>query len=99
MGIKYLVRLSERFDSQMELVLAAYNAGPRRVDRWLKRFPDRTGVNALLWNDLIPFMETRDYVVSILRNNYWYERLYGPLDIDRDNVLASQLVDDLISNN
>ncbi len=90
MGVRYLVNLARRFDSEVELVLAAYNAGPRRVNHWLERFPKRD--NPLLWNDLIPFTETRNYVVSILRNNYWYEKLYGPLDIDHASVLASKRV-------
>ena len=95
MGVKYLMRLANRFEGKIELVLAAYNAGPRRVDRWLRRNPDRG--NELLWNDLIPFIETRDYVVSILRNNYWYDRIYGSLDIDKDMVLGSKLVKELMA--
>lgn len=76
MGVKYLLQLGSRFNGSAELVLAAYNAGPHRVEEWLRRNPDREK-DLLLWNDLIPFMETRDYVVSILRNNYLYTRLYG----------------------
>ena len=74
MGVKYLTRLAGRFGGDMELVLASYNAGPNKVDEWLKRNPARE--DSLLWNDLIPYMETRDYVVSILRNTYFYYRLY-----------------------
>ena len=94
MGVKYLERLAPRFENKMELVLAAYNAGPRRVQKWLKRIPHHE--NLLLWIDLIPYLETRDYVVSILRNNYWYERLYGPLNIDHKKVLNSRLVQELL---
>lgn len=95
MGIKYLARLGERFSGEVELALAAYNAGPNRVDDWLQRFPDRR--DPLLWNDLIPFLETRDYVVSILRNNYWYERLY-PMEKPPQGVLISKLIEDLVRN-
>jgi soluble lytic murein transglycosylase-like protein len=100
MGVKYLVNLAERFGGKMELVLAAYNAGPMKVDEWLKRNPDRS--DPLLWNDLIPYMETRDYVVSILRNNYFYIRLYGNAeDMNRtlasaNRIYSSELVSQLI---
>ena len=96
MGVKYLERLATRFDNKMELVLAAYNAGPQRVKKWLKRIPHQD--NLLLWIDLIPYRETRNYVVSILRNNYWYERLYGPLNIDQEEVLNSRLVQELLQS-
>jgi soluble lytic murein transglycosylase len=95
MGVKYLLQLGKRFDGHAELVLAAYNAGPMRVDEWLKRNPDRAA-NPLLWNDLIPYMETRDYVVSILRNNYLYARLYGR-DDSKVELFESELVKDLLA--
>lgn len=94
MGVKYLLQLGNKFQGSAELVLAAYNAGPHKVESWLKRNPDRTR-DLLLWNDLIPYMETRDYVVSILRNNYLYYRLYGEGEIE-PQVFHSQLVKDLI---
>mgnify|MGYP001570691840 FL=1 len=31
----------------------------------------------MIFLDLIPFRETRDYVALISRNYYWYMRLYG----------------------
>jgi soluble lytic murein transglycosylase len=97
MGVKYLVQLGNRFDGHAELVLAAYNAGPHRVDEWLKRNPTRAA-NPLLWNDLIPYMETRDYVVSILRNNYLYARLYGgEAETTTHENLESALVKDLLA--
>jgi soluble lytic murein transglycosylase-like protein len=95
MGVKYLVQLGNQFNGQAELVLAAYNAGPHRVDEWLKRNPDRDK-DVLLWNDLIPYMETRDYVVSILRNNYIYSKLYGNETAPSDKLFSSKLVRDLL---
>jgi soluble lytic murein transglycosylase-like protein len=95
MGVKYLLQLGDKFSGQAELVLAAYNAGPNRVEEWLKRNPDRER-NPLLWNDLIPFMETRDYVVSILRNNYLYARLYGTTESAKD-MFGSEMVKELLA--
>lgn len=96
MGVKYLLQLAGDFNGSAELVLAGYNAGPHRVTEWLRRNPDRQA-NLLLWNDLIPYMETRDYVVSIVRNNYLYRRLYGNPHGDEDKMFSSALVNDLVS--
>ncbi len=96
MGVKYLLQLGNRFNGSAELVLAAYNAGPHKVDEWLRRNPSRAE-NPLLWNDLIPYMETRDYVVSILRNNYLYARLYGPAEETKpEQKFESVLVKELL---
>jgi len=95
MGVKYLMQLSNSFNGSAELVLAGYNAGPHRVYEWLRRNPNRNE-NLILWNDLIPFMETRDYVVSIVRNNYLYLRLYGNPEDESDSLFSSALVKDLI---
>lgn len=96
MGVKYLLQLGEKFNGSAELVLAAYNAGPMKVEEWLKRNPNRSN-DLLLWNDLIPYMETRDYVTSILRNNYLYARLYGAEAAD-DKLFGSALVKELLAS-
>lgn len=72
-GVHYLARLIDRYNGNIQLALAAYNAGPLNVDQWLKRYP----LEPLdLFIDLIPFQETREYVTSIQRNYYWYQKLY-----------------------
>jgi soluble lytic murein transglycosylase-like protein len=72
-GTKYFLKRLKQYDGDVELTLAAYNAGFSRVDQWKKRYPTD---NKLLFLDFIPFKETRDYVSSILRNYYWYVKLY-----------------------
>lgn len=94
MGVKYLLILKNKFDGSAEQVLAAYNAGPNRVTEWLKRNPKTD--DPLLWNDLIPYMETRDYVTSILRNNYLYTRLYGASDESSGKIFQSSIVKNLL---
>ncbi len=74
LGTKYLRKRLAQYNGDVELTLAAYNAGFSRVDDWKKRYPTE---NRILFLDLIPFRETRDYVSSILRNYYWYTKLYG----------------------
>lgn len=74
LGTQYLRKRLAQFNGDVELTLAAYNAGFSRVDEWKRRYPTD---NRILFIDLIPFKETRDYVSSILRNYYWYTKLYG----------------------
>jgi soluble lytic murein transglycosylase len=71
-GSKYFANLLKTYGGDAELALAAYNAGPHRVDQWVKRYPTKDRV---LFLDLIPFKETREYVAAIARNYYWYVTL------------------------
>lgn len=73
-GVRFIGYLMERYNNQVPLVLAAYNAGPLVVDEWVKRYPTD---NPLLFIDIIPYRETREYVSSIMRNWYWYNKLYA----------------------
>src|ERR671920_1103390 len=55
-------------------ILAAYNAGAPRVERWSKRI----GVtDPEVFAEQISFVETRDYVRVIHRNEEIYRALYG----------------------
>lgn len=73
-GTKYLKSLLNRFQGNIALSLAAYNAGPAAVDRWVKSKGANSGM--LEFIEQIPYKETREYVGSIIRNYYWYcERL------------------------
>ncbi len=74
LGIRYFQMLVDRFDGDVELALASYNAGSEVVERWRRRYPTR---NRLLFLDLMPYAETRNYVTLIGRNYYWYSKIYG----------------------
>lgn len=55
-------------------VLAAYNAGDTRVDRW----STKAGMSdPEIFAERIPFTETRDYVRIVQRNAVLYDALYG----------------------
>lgn len=77
-GTRYIGRLVNKYGRDAELALAAYNAGSDRVDDWKQRYPT---ADRMLFLDLIPYKETRDYVVLIGRNYYWYNTLYGDAPI------------------
>jgi hypothetical protein len=71
-GTKYLKKLLGRFNGNIALALASYNAGPHAVDRWLKDTPQKKGM--LVFIEAIPYKETREYVAAIIRNYFWYSR-------------------------
>src|SRR5436309_3100623 len=74
LGAAHLADLLRRF-GRVDAAVAAYNAGPIPVRRWL----DREGANDPdRFIELIPYPETRGYVRSLLRNRELYRALYGP---------------------
>jgi soluble lytic murein transglycosylase len=73
LGAFHLHELVGRYD-QRARILAAYNAGSPRVERWSKRI----GVDdPEVFAEQISFVETRDYVRVIQRNEDIYRALYG----------------------
>ena len=73
-GTHYLRQMSGLYDGSVEKVLAAYNAGPHRVDAWVKARGERPSEEFI---ETIPFSETRTYVMIILAAREQYRRLYG----------------------
>ncbi|NDH64222.1 MAG: lytic transglycosylase domain-containing protein, partial [Alphaproteobacteria bacterium] len=83
LGSQYMVEMLQRFGGSYEIALAAYNAGPNRVARWLEPSSlgdPRTGkIDMVDWIELIPFRETRNYVQRIMEGVAVYRsRLAGP---------------------
>jgi len=70
-GTDYFQKLLQRFEGNPVLAMAAYNAGPHRVDRWL---PQGNKMAADNWIETIPFKETRQYVSAILTYAVIYQR-------------------------
>lgn len=79
LGSAHLSSLLNNFDSSYILTIAAYNAGQAAVERWLKTFgdPRRGEVDILDWVELIPYAETRNYVMRVLENITIYRSLEG----------------------
>ena len=77
LGQKYLHRLLEQeFDGNLIHVLAAYNAGPKRLHKWRKRFAEFAN-DPLLYIESIPFRETRHYVKYVMENIWIYRHRLG----------------------
>jgi soluble lytic murein transglycosylase len=81
LGSQYLAEMLQRFGGSYELALAAYNAGPNRVARWIEAGGDpRTAkIDMVDWIEMMPFRETRNYVQRIMEAVTVYRaRLAGP---------------------
>ena len=67
-GTGYLKLVLDDFGGSMPMAAAAYNAGPGRPRVW------RNGpvLEAAIWAENIPFLETRDYVKKVLANTTNY---------------------------
>lgn len=85
LGNAYLKEMLQRFDGNYPMAAAAYNAGPGRVDRWLKQYGDprlpKTSagyVDMIDWMELAPIYETRNYMQRVSEAVYVYRlRLQG----------------------
>lgn len=83
LGSHYLAQLLKRYDSNVVLALAAYNAGPTQLSRWLSRRDlfekskkeDGVSIASDLLIEEMPWSETRYYVKSVMRNAIVYKML------------------------
>ncbi|SEM57470.1 soluble lytic murein transglycosylase [Gemmobacter aquatilis] len=67
LGSAYLAQLVAEFGPSVALVASGYNAGPGRPRRWITEFgdPRRPEVDVVDWVEMIPFTETRTYVMRV----------------------------------
>jgi len=85
LGSLYLKLLAKRFNGRKEHMLAAYNAGPHRVKRWLKRpMSEQTDV----FIEDIEYQETRNYVKLVLKNYWAYKILNSNFSVDSQKLLG-----------
>ena len=79
LGNTYLTELGERFGGNPVLMSLAYNAGPSRAERWMERLgdPRKSGVDIIDWVEMIPFDETRNYVMRVTESLPIYRARLG----------------------
>ncbi len=99
MGSFYLAKMIKKFGGSVPLGLAAYNAGPHRLQSFVMGRPEvamqmstpSSDPNDEIWIDELPWYETSFYVKSILRNTLIYKILeQGKVSLS--SVIWSDLV-------
>lgn len=68
LGAAYLKELVDRFGPSVALIASGYNAGPGRPRGWIDAFgdPRLASVDVVDWVEMIPFAETRTYVMRVV---------------------------------
>ncbi len=79
LGQRYLSGLLERQNGNLVEMVAAYNAGPNNLSRWIEAQADKS--DPLLFIESIPTAETRDYIKRLMVNLWMYRLNMGePMD-------------------
>ena len=87
LGSEYLKQLLDEFGPSIALIASGYNAGPGRPRAWVEQFgdPRRDDVDVVDWVEMIPFSETRTYVMRVAESVVIYRAKLkgeaGPIDI------------------
>lgn len=91
LGRAYLRQLLRSYRGSYVLTIAAYNAGPKAVNRWVRNIgdPREAKFDAVDWVEMIPYGHTRNYVQRVLANLQTYRHRLG------DNQVAQSLQGDL----
>ena len=79
LGAAHLGELMQSHRGSYIMVFAAYNAGPGRVQQWLRAYgdPRDPSVDAVDWVERIPITETRNYVQRVMENMQVYRALFS----------------------
>ena len=86
-GTGYLAQLVAQFGPSVALVASGYNAGPGRPKRWIEAFgdPRNPDVDVIDWVEMIPFTETRTYVMRVTESLVIYRAklkgVVGPVNV------------------
>jgi soluble lytic murein transglycosylase len=87
LGSEYLKQLLEEFGPSIALIASGYNAGPGRPRAWVEQLgdPRRDDVDVVDWVEMIPFSETRTYVMRVAESVVIYRAKLkgevGPIDL------------------
>ena len=72
-GVRFLADLVKKFDGQIALAAASYNAGPNRIKKWLENDPERELDEFI---EDIPIFQTRNYVKKVMTNYAVYHYIF-----------------------
>jgi soluble lytic murein transglycosylase len=77
LGNGYFSRMMDYYGGSYPLAVAAYNAGPGNVNKWLAANgdPRQGGIGWVEWIERIPIYETKNYVQRVIENAAVYEQL------------------------
>lgn len=83
MGSYYVSQMLGQFSQSVPFALAAYNAGPYRLKKWIDARPEVSSAmtnpgaspEGEVWVDELPWNETSFYVKAILRNTLLYQMI------------------------
>lgn len=88
-GTQYLRYLLDKMDNNPILATASYNAGWRRVKKWV---PEKGSLPMDVWIETIPYKETRNYVKAVTA----YRQIYA-YQLGQDSTLFNSLANMRIS--
>ncbi|ART81113.1 lytic murein transglycosylase [Oceanisphaera avium] len=74
LGSSYFKQMLDRYSNNRVAAIAAYNAGPSRIDAWLRNSASRP---LDVWVENIPYRETRGYVQNVLYYSVIYQSMLG----------------------
>ncbi|MGJ8685967.1 MAG: transglycosylase SLT domain-containing protein [Spongiibacteraceae bacterium] len=97
MGGYYLGQLLEQFNGNRILATAAYNAGPNRIERFLKK--QDGSYPADIWIENLPYGETRKYIKNVLAFGVIYGKALDHSDElikEAEYIIAPRNVDSLV---
>lgn len=88
-GSSYLARQLAQFDGSLALAAASYNAGASNAAKWVQAFgdPRASNVDPVVWVELIPMQETRQYVKRVMSNYLIYRARLGADPISMEQAL------------
>lgn len=80
LGSTYFQQMLRYYGGSYPLAVAAYNAGPGNVNKWIAANgdPRLAGSDMLRWIEQIPIYETRNYVQRVLENAVVYDAINPP---------------------
>lgn len=91
LGTSHIEGLLNNYEGNLVLSLAAYNAGPKPVNEWIRDYGDPRSpeTDIVNWIECIPYAETRNYVQRVLENFIVYEQFLHEEAMGTSNQIGS----------